>query len=86
MNSKVTKTAIHDDGLRYKSKVNGSPFGGAGSSTYSTKSCFFCGEHRGVGQRTTQKILGRHEPVCMPLCEKNPKFGKESKDDAKSAA
>jgi len=39
----VTKSAILDDGLRYKSKVSGSPFTSTAYVGASTMSCFLCG-------------------------------------------
>lgn len=41
----ATQTKIDSTGLRYKSKVNGSPFGPEGNHL-STRSCFKCGQHK----------------------------------------
>ncbi|HXD08218.1 MAG TPA: hypothetical protein VN680_19495 [Burkholderiaceae bacterium] len=76
---KDTKTQIQEDGLRYRSKAPGSPFSprpGAFSGAVNTMSCFFCGSHRAPAQRTMQKILGRSQPVCDPMCDKNPRYKK----------
>jgi hypothetical protein len=42
---KQEETLISPSGLRYTSKINGSPFQGAGS-TGETLSCIKCGKHR----------------------------------------
>jgi hypothetical protein len=70
------KTKIDDAGLRYKSKQPGSPFPPATSGNYSSMSCFFCGTHRSPAQRKMQSVLGRSQPVCEPVCSKNPKAKK----------
>lgn len=67
-----TKTEVHSNGLRYASKKPGSPFGPMGAGGYGALSCFFCGTHRHLSERKMQKILGRHQPVCEPVCQKNP--------------
>ena len=64
-----SKTAVLADGLRYKSKVSGSPFGGAGSFGSATMSCFLCGKHRARSLLTTRKIAGKSQPVCSPSCK-----------------
>lgn len=63
MNKPVT-TQIHDDGLRYRSKAGGSPFGKAAN----TRSCFKCGQHRPMDALQTKRILGRIEMICKPAC------------------
>ena len=63
--SKDTSTAVREDGLRYASKLGGSPFQGSGQ----TRSCFKCGRHRPPSSLQSKRILGRTELVCKPTCE-----------------
>jgi hypothetical protein len=62
--SKATNTRLSDDGLRYTSRVSGSPF----SSGANTRSCFKCGKHRPPSSLQSKKVLGRSEMVCKPSC------------------
>ncbi|MDT8999843.1 hypothetical protein RQP53_11240 [Paucibacter sp. APW11] len=62
--SKDTYTAVSDDGLRYESKLGGSPFLGSGH----TRSCFRCGKHRPASALQSKRVLGRNEMVCKPSC------------------
>jgi hypothetical protein len=64
-----TKTKIVADGLRYKSKVSGSPFTAATSFGAATMSCFLCGKHRARSQMVSKKILGKSQAVCSPSCK-----------------
>jgi|SRR6188472_512303 hypothetical protein len=85
---KDTTTRIQQDGLRYTSKAPGSPFSprpGAFSGATNTMSCFFCGAHQPPNRRTMQKVLGRSQPVCEPLCEKNPRAKKLAAQAAAAA-
>ncbi|WP_232540182.1 hypothetical protein [Azohydromonas aeria] len=63
--TKDTTTRIKDNGLRYASKVSGSPFSGRGQ----TRSCFKCGQHRSADQLQSQRLLGRVHMVCKPSCK-----------------
>ena len=63
--TKETTTRIQDDGLRYVSKVSGSPFVGRGN----TRSCFKCGKHRSADQLQSKRLLGKSQMVCKPSCE-----------------
>lgn len=63
--TKDTTTRIKDNGLRYASKVSGSPFSGRGQ----TRSCFKCGQHRSADQLMSQRLLGRVHMVCKPSCK-----------------
>jgi hypothetical protein len=63
------KTAVLADGLRYKSKVSGSPFAVAASFGGATMSCFLCGKHRTRSLMTTRKLLGQSQVVCSPNCK-----------------
>ena len=64
-----TKTTMVADGLRYKSKVSGSPFTAATSFGAATMSCFMCGKHRPRSQLMSRKILGKSQAVCSPSCK-----------------
>ena len=64
-----TKTTVLADGLRYKSKVSGSPFTAASSFGAATMSCFLCGKHRARSQMMSKKILGKSQAVCAPSCK-----------------
>ena len=71
MSTPVTKSKIMEDGLRYKAKVSGSPFGATNTySGASTMSCFLCGKHKPRAQLMSRKLLGRVQNVCSPKCEK----------------
>ena len=71
MSTPVTKSQIMDDGLRYKAKVAGSPFGESARYAHNaTMSCFLCGKHRPRDQLMTRKLLGRAQTVCAPKCVK----------------
>jgi len=62
------KTTVVADGLRYRSKVAGSPFTAAGSFGAATMSCFLCGKHRPRASLKTRKLLGKAQAVCAPSC------------------
>ena len=51
--SKDTYTAVSEDGLRYESKLGGSPFLGSGH----TRSCFKCGKHRPPSALQSKRVL-----------------------------
>ena len=68
MSKPPSKTAILEDGLRYKSKVGGSPFAAAPFSGNSTMSCFLCGKHRPRSEMVTRKLVGKSQAVCSPKC------------------
>ncbi|RFO96373.1 hypothetical protein DIC66_13780 [Rhodoferax lacus] len=71
MSTPVKKSQIVQDGLRYKAKVSGSPFGDANQYAHTaTMSCFLCGKHRPRTQLMTRKLLGKAQNVCAPKCEK----------------
>lgn len=63
------KTAIDAGGLRYRSKVAGSPFSATGAFGAATMSCFLCGKHRPRAQLKTRKLLGKAQAVCAPSCK-----------------
>ena len=63
------KTAVLADGLRYKTKASGSPFGAAASFGASTMSSFMCGKHRLRSLMGSRKVAGKSQPVCSPSCK-----------------
>lgn len=63
------KTAIDAGGLRYRSKVAGSPFSATGAFGAATMSCFLCGKHRPRAQLKSRKLLGKAQAVCSPSCK-----------------
>lgn len=63
------KTTVLADGLRYKSKVSGSPFVASASFGAATMSCFLCGKHRARSLMGTRKVLGKSQAVCAPSCK-----------------
>ena len=63
------KTTVLADGLRYKTKVNGSPFKVGATFAGATMSCLLCGKHRPRSLMTTRKMLGRAQVVCSPSCK-----------------
>ena len=82
---KVLTTRIADNGLRYESKKAGTPFTPTSFNAEASMSCFFCGKHCLPAERKRQKVLMRHETVCDPTCEKNPKFKAEQRAAAAAA-
>ena len=62
------KTAVLADGLRYKTKVSGSPFTAAVSFGAATMSCFLCGKHRPRSAMKSRKLFGKSQAVCAPAC------------------
>ena len=73
------KTKIMEDGLRYQSKVSGSPFASPPSYVAATMSCFFCGTHRVRSSMQTRKIIGKTQLVCAPSCAEAKKLDAEAK-------
>ncbi len=63
------KTSIDAGGLRYRSKVAGSPFSATGAFGAATMSCFLCGKHRPRAQLKSRKLLGKAQAVCSPSCK-----------------
>lgn len=63
------KTTIDAGGLRYRSKVAGSPFSATGAFGAATMSCFLCGKHRPRAQLKSRKLLGKAQAVCSPTCK-----------------
>lgn len=69
MSKAETKTAVLEDGLRYKSKASGSPFAAATRFGAASMSCFLCGKHRTRSLMQTRKLLGKSQVVCSPSCK-----------------
>ncbi|OYT90686.1 MAG: hypothetical protein CFE43_17035 [Burkholderiales bacterium PBB3] len=69
MSKAISKTKIVDDGLRYKSKVSGSPFATAPYAGAATMSCFLCGKHRPRTELKNRNLMGKSQAVCAPKCE-----------------
>jgi hypothetical protein len=69
MSKPAAKTKILQDGLRYESKVSGSPFTAAFSFGAATMSCFLCGKHRPRNALGTRKLMGKSQAVCAPSCQ-----------------
>ena len=63
------KTKISEEGLRYTSKVAGSPFVSGASFGAATMSCFLCGKHRARTSMKSRKLLGKTQFVCAPSCK-----------------
>lgn len=63
-------SAIAEDGLRYKDKKAGTIFPTSAAGIGNTMSCFKCGNHRGVADLETKRLLGRNERVCKGGCAK----------------
>jgi hypothetical protein len=63
------KTTVSSEGLRYHSKVPGSPFVATGHFGAATMSCFLCGKHRPRSLMQTKRVLGKAQPVCAPSCK-----------------
>jgi hypothetical protein len=60
--SRDAVTEIKKDGLRYKSKQGGSPFGG--SSAIGTMSCYKCGAHKSRALGSFKKLIGQQMFIC----------------------
>jgi hypothetical protein len=68
MSKPADKTKILEDGLRYKTKVGGSPFLTASNPGAATMSCFLCGKHRPRSELKSRKFIGKSQAVCDPKC------------------
>ncbi len=63
---KKTPTKVAADGLRYKAKIAGSPFGSLTGSA--TISCIRCGRHRARSMLESCRVAGRLQMQCRPSC------------------
>ncbi len=59
------ETVMEPDGLHYRHKPNGSPFGAPVSLKYS---CFRCGVHRSRPELHNVRFMGRCRWVCLERC------------------
>lgn len=64
-----TKSTVLDDGLHYKAKVSGSPFGSNSFGGTATMSCFLCGKHRNRSLLGKRNLFGKSQSVCAPSCK-----------------
>jgi len=64
-------TKISADGLRYKSKKGGSPFGEGRPSD--TMSCYKCGQHKLRSLGSFRKIVNQHLFICADCKNKTIK-------------
>jgi hypothetical protein len=69
MSKPPTKDAILNDGLRYKTKVGGSPFRADPYIGAASMSCFLCGKHRPRHELQSRKLIGKSQFVCAPSCK-----------------
>jgi hypothetical protein len=60
--SRDETTKISGDGLRYKSKEGGSPFGA--SASVASMSCYKCGLHKARALGTFKRILNQNMFMC----------------------
>ena len=75
--SRVEKTEISSDGLRYKSKKGGSPFEGLGR-TGDTMSCIKCGVHKPRNNGSFKRILGSSMFVCYDCSPRKEEAAKKA--------
>lgn len=65
-------TEVREDGLRYRSKVGGSPFGMVlASPGEASRTCFCCGTRLSRTQQMVQVFGTKAQVVCKSLCEAN---------------
>ncbi len=69
MSKPPTKDTILKDGLRYKTKIGGSPFKVDSLGGAATMSCFLCGKHRPRQLLKTRNLIGKAQSVCAPSCK-----------------
>ena len=63
MSREATETKITEDGLRYKAKVGGSPFGIQANGN-ATMSCFKCGQHKPRALGSYKRVLNQSMFFC----------------------
>jgi hypothetical protein len=78
------KTKISNDGLRYKSKTGGSPFGTEGR-TGDTMSCIKCGIHKSRSHGSFKRLLGSTTFVCFDCSPPKEVIKPAAKTQAPSA-
>lgn len=69
----TAKTSISDNGLRYKAKGAGSPFGSSSglANHNAMMSCFKCGKHRRIDEMQSRQLIGKFQKVCLGGCNKD---------------
>ncbi len=72
----LVETAIHSDGLRYKSKPSGSSFP---SRTGDTMSCLGCGKHKARSSGLFHTLLGKPTFFCSEACRKETLYPSKTK-------
>jgi hypothetical protein len=73
MSNDIETNEISAGGLRYKSKVSGSPFGVQGHFI-GTMSCLKCGLHKPKAQGSFRRLLNKSHfycGECRPLTNRN---------------
>ncbi len=70
MSNETTSAHAHisADGLTYRRKPAGSPYGGGAGLQGQTMSCFLCGRHRPRRMLRSRNLVGRTHYVCAPDC------------------
>ncbi len=63
MSRDTTVTEVDTNGLRYKSKTNGSPFGVTGANG-GTMSCYKCGHHKPRSLGVFKKLMATRMFMC----------------------
>jgi serine protease inhibitor ecotin len=75
MATKTGKTAVAENGLRFTSRENGSPFAGMGKIG-ETMSCMMCGHHKPRSQGSQRRFAGSQAFFCYeckpPLVASEP--------------
>lgn len=65
------KTLVSDDGLRYKTRVSGSPFDSGGHR--GSMSCIKCGLHKSRALGSFRQVIGKSTFFCEACSvKKNP--------------
>ncbi len=59
-----TRTEVTDDGLRFRSKVGGSPFPTISDAIGATMSCWLCGRHALRSSGGFRRLAGAKRFVC----------------------
>ena len=65
-------SVVAPDGLHYRNKAGGSPFGDISSLVMS---CFKCGSHRQRSQLEFRRLLGAPRLVCSGGCHRTGRPG-----------
>lgn len=82
MTKKVTRTAIDEEGLRYKSKAAGTIFKQPYHPGLATRSCFLCGKHLDRSLMRARNLMGKSQLVCAPSCKELAASMTQAKNDS----